>query len=95
MTIEASRSALVIIDMQSISPLSSGFNFIRVAEICEMLMLVDFFLDPGLSPKANAGRGVVNATVNMIKGFRKAGMKVLWTNVCSLILPFPPLSSMD
>ncbi|CZR56138.1 uncharacterized protein PAC_06026 [Phialocephala subalpina] len=55
-TIESSRSALVIIDMQN------------------------FFLHPGLSPKATAGRGVVNATVNMIQGFRKAGMKVLWTN---------------
>ncbi|PMD54009.1 Isochorismatase hydrolase [Hyaloscypha bicolor E] len=55
-TIEASRSALVIIDMQN------------------------FFLHPGLSPKADAGRGVVSATVNMITGFRKAGVKVLWTN---------------
>jgi len=54
--IEASRSALVIIDMQN------------------------FFLHPGLSPKANAGRGVVNATVDMVLAFRKAGMKVLWTN---------------
>ncbi|KAH8774993.1 isochorismatase hydrolase [Hyaloscypha sp. PMI_1271] len=55
-TIEASRSALVIIDMQN------------------------YFLHPGLSPRADAGRGVVSATVNMITGFRKAGMKVLWTN---------------
>jgi nicotinamidase-related amidase len=49
----------------------------------------DFFLHPGLSPGAIAGRGVVNATVNMIQGFRKAGMKVLWTNVC----PLSPRSS--
>jgi hypothetical protein len=42
----------------------------------------DFFLHPGLSPEATAGRGVVDNTVNMINGFRKAGMKVLWTNVC-------------
>jgi hypothetical protein len=48
------------------------------------LRCVDFFLHPGLAPKATAGRGVVNATVNMIHGFRKAGMKILWTNVCSL-----------
>ncbi|KAH7350514.1 Isochorismatase-like protein [Rhexocercosporidium sp. MPI-PUGE-AT-0058] len=54
-SIEASRSALVIIDMQN------------------------FFLHPGLSPSATGGRDVVNATVNMIQGFRKAGMKVLWT----------------
>jgi nicotinamidase-related amidase len=44
-------------------------------------MEIDFFLHPGLSPHATAGRGVVNATVNMIEGFRKAGMKILWTNV--------------
>ncbi|RFU33073.1 hypothetical protein B7463_g3307, partial [Scytalidium lignicola] len=47
------------------------------------LVIVDmqnFFLHPGLSPKATKGRGVVNATVNMIHGFRKAGMKILWTN---------------
>jgi nicotinamidase-related amidase len=45
----------------------------------------DFFLHPGLSPTATAGRGVVNATVNMIQGFRKAGMKVLWTNASNHI----------
>jgi hypothetical protein len=47
----------------------------------------DFFLHPGLSPKADAGRGVVGTTVNMITGFRKAGMKVLWTNVHVPLLP--------
>jgi nicotinamidase-related amidase len=47
----------------------------------------DFFLHPGLSPKADGGRGVVNATVNMITGFRKAGMKVLWTNVHVPLFP--------
>ncbi|TVY75821.1 Peroxyureidoacrylate/ureidoacrylate amidohydrolase [Lachnellula suecica] len=47
------------------------------------LVIIDmqnFFLHPGLTPKATAGRGVVNATVNMIQGFRRAGVKVLWTN---------------
>ncbi|KAI9692399.1 MAG: hypothetical protein M1822_006630 [Bathelium mastoideum] len=55
-TIEPSRSALVIIDMQN------------------------FFLHPALSPGATAGRTAVTPTVNMIQGFRAAGMKVLWTN---------------
>lgn len=54
-TIEPSRSALIIIDMQN------------------------FFLHPALSPKATAGRTAVQPTVNMINGFRQAGMKVLWT----------------
>jgi len=47
------------------------------------LVIIDmqnYFLHPGPSPAATAGRGVVPATVNMINGFRTAGMKVLWTN---------------
>lgn len=70
--IEPTRSALVIIDMQSEFPLIAQDLYTNIE---------DFFLHPGLSPKATAGRGVVNATVNIIQGFRKAGMKVLWTNV--------------
>jgi len=55
-TIEPSRSALVIIDMQN------------------------FFLHPELSPGATDGRAAVPPTLDMISGFRGAGMKVLWTN---------------
>ncbi|KAF7162665.1 hypothetical protein CNMCM6106_009484 [Aspergillus hiratsukae] len=47
------------------------------------LVIIDmqnFFLHPALSPKATAGRAIVNTTVDMVHGFRKAGMKVLWTN---------------
>ena len=46
------------------------------------LVIIDmqnFFLHPALAPKATNGRGVVNATVNMINGFKAAGMKTLWT----------------
>lgn len=73
MVIEATRSALVIIDMQSEFCFALDFEGVDIDS--------DFFLHPGLSPEATAGRGVVNATVDMIQGFRKAGMKVLWTNV--------------
>ncbi|KAL9094480.1 MAG: hypothetical protein Q9165_003330 [Trypethelium subeluteriae] len=47
------------------------------------LVIIDmqnFFLDPALSPAATAGRAAVTPTVNLIQGFRAAGMKVLWTN---------------
>jgi hypothetical protein len=38
------------------------------------------------------GRGVVNATVNMIHRFHMTGMKVLWTNVkdCPQIICIQP-----
>lgn len=71
--VEASQSALIIIDMQSKTKSLLDKGYAKMSS--------DFFLHPGLSPKATAGRGVVNTTVNMIQGFRKAGMKVLWTNV--------------
>ncbi|KAK5233001.1 hypothetical protein LTR47_005865 [Exophiala xenobiotica] len=47
------------------------------------LVIIDmqnFFLHPDLSPAATKGRGAVQPTVNMINGFRKHGMKVLWVN---------------
>ncbi|EXJ83262.1 hypothetical protein A1O1_06881 [Capronia coronata CBS 617.96] len=47
------------------------------------LVIIDmqnFFLHPDLSPSAKTGRAAVPPTVNMINGFRKHGMKVLWVN---------------
>ncbi|KAI9712656.1 MAG: hypothetical protein M1820_001277 [Bogoriella megaspora] len=47
------------------------------------LVIIDmqnFFLHPSLSPRATGGRTAVQPTVNMINGFRQAGMKILWTN---------------
>jgi nicotinamidase-related amidase len=47
------------------------------------LVIIDmqnFFLHPELSPHATAGRAIVPTTVAMVKGFRKAGIKILWTN---------------
>jgi hypothetical protein len=47
------------------------------------LVIIDmqnYFLHPSLSPRATGGRTAVQPTVDMVKGFRKAGMKVLWTN---------------
>jgi nicotinamidase-related amidase len=47
------------------------------------LVIIDmqeFFLNPELSPRADGGRTIVQATLNMIAGFRAKGMKVLWVN---------------
>jgi nicotinamidase-related amidase len=47
------------------------------------LVIIDmqnFFLHPDLSPAATRGRAAIEPTVNMINGFRKHGMKILWTN---------------
>ncbi|KAF2465604.1 Isochorismatase hydrolase, partial [Lindgomyces ingoldianus] len=47
------------------------------------LIIIDmqnYFLHPKLSPRATGGRAAVQPTLNMIAGFRKKGMKVLWTN---------------
>ncbi len=47
------------------------------------LVIIDmqnYFLHPDLSPSAKTGRAAVEPTVNMINGFRKHGMKVLWVN---------------
>jgi nicotinamidase-related amidase len=47
------------------------------------LVIIDmqnFFLHPDLSPSAKTGRAAVAPTVDMINGFRKHGMKVLWVN---------------
>lgn len=47
------------------------------------LVIVDmqnFFLHPDLSPGARTGREAVQPTVDIIEGFRKNEMKVLWVN---------------
>ena len=46
------------------------------------LVIIDmqnYFLHPQLSPAAKLGRKAVQPTVNMINGFRKHNMKILWT----------------
>jgi hypothetical protein len=47
------------------------------------LIIIDmqnYFLHPELSPKAEGGRRAVQPTLDMIDGFRKKGMPVLWVN---------------
>ncbi|KAF7197946.1 Aquaglycerol porin AQY3 [Pseudocercospora fuligena] len=40
----------------------------------------NFFLHPKLQPNATRGREAVPPTINLVKSFRKHGMKVLWVN---------------
>ncbi|KAB8225804.1 Isochorismatase hydrolase [Aspergillus novoparasiticus] len=47
------------------------------------LVIIDmqnYFLHPVLAPDATAGRAIVNTTIEMVKAFRKADMKILWVN---------------
>ncbi|KXT07219.1 hypothetical protein AC578_2455 [Pseudocercospora eumusae] len=40
----------------------------------------NFFLHPSLQPNATRGRDAVPPTINLVKAFRKHGMKILWVN---------------
>jgi hypothetical protein len=75
--IDTQRSALVIIDMQSMSPMRfiGAYSYSHLTVLC-----TDFFLHPAVQA-SSVGRDVVPATINMIQAFRANGMKVLWTNV--------------
>lgn len=47
------------------------------------LVIIDmqnYFLHPELSPRAEGGRKAIQPTLDMIDGFRKNGMPVLWVN---------------
>lgn len=50
-------------------------------QLCRLRRELDYFLYPGLAPESDAGRAIVHTTVDMVHGFRDAGMKVLWVNV--------------
>ena len=68
-------------------PMMGSRSAIKIEPNRTALVIIDmqnFFLHPELSPKATNGRGAIQPTVNMIKGFRKHGMKILWTNVSVL-----------
>ncbi|KAL5377602.1 hypothetical protein DPSP01_009656 [Paraphaeosphaeria sporulosa] len=69
------------------TPVTIPMNGSRKAAIIEpsrsALVIIDmqnFFLHPDLNAKATGGRTAVQPTLNMIEGFRKKGMPVLWTN---------------
>ena len=64
-------------------PMMGSGSSIKIEPNRTALVIIDmqnFFLHPTLSPEATNGRVAVQPTVNMIIGFRKHGMKILWTN---------------
>jgi hypothetical protein len=64
-------------------PMSGSRKSALIEPSRSALVIIDmqnFFLHPKLSPKAEGGRKAVQPTLDMINGFRKAGMPVLWVN---------------
>lgn len=73
--------------LQTTTPLTIPMTGSRRSAVIEpsrsALVIIDmqnYFLHPELSPRAEEGRKAVDPTLKMIDGFRKRGMKVLWTN---------------
>ena len=63
-------------------PMSGSRKSALIEPSRSALIIIDmqnYFLHPSLSPRATGGRAIVNATVNMVEGFKAAGMKTLWT----------------
>ncbi|KAJ9634036.1 hypothetical protein H2204_006584 [Knufia peltigerae] len=80
-TFDLTRSDRAAVTSPKVLPMVD--SSIKIEPNRSALVIIDmqnFFLHPDLSPKATKGRGAVDPTVNMIKGFRKHGMKVLWVN---------------
>ena len=64
-------------------PMMGDRSAIKIEPNRTALVIIDmqnYFLHPDLSPGATNGRAAVPHTVNMINGFRKHNMKVLWVN---------------
>ena len=81
-TFDLTRSARSAVTSPKVLPMSGSRPEIIIEPTRSALVIIDmqnFFLNPQLSPQATRGRAIVNATVNMINGFRANGMKVCWT----------------
>jgi nicotinamidase-related amidase len=82
-TFDLTRSDRSPVTSPKILPMMGSRSSIKIEPNRTALVIIDmqnFFLHPELSPKATNGRAAVQPTVNMINGFRKHGMKILWTN---------------
>jgi nicotinamidase-related amidase len=81
-TFDLTRSARAGVTSPKILSMAGSRKEIIIEPTRSALVIIDmqnFFLYPKLSPGATKGRAIVNATVNMIEGFRAANMKILWT----------------
>ncbi|KIW93621.1 uncharacterized protein Z519_06226 [Cladophialophora bantiana CBS 173.52] len=82
-TFDLTRSDRSPVTTPKVLPMMAHRSSIKIEPNRTGLVIIDmqnFFLHPDLSPKAVNGRAAVEPTVNMINGFRKHGMKVLWVN---------------
>ncbi|KAK8117706.1 uncharacterized protein PG998_005987 [Apiospora kogelbergensis] len=85
-TVDLTRGATMPVTAPKVIPMvkSASHPAIVVEPKRTVLCLVDYqnlFLHPALTPSANAGRAAASGpAVDMIKSFRKAGMKVTWVN---------------
>ena len=81
-TFDLTRSAVLPTTSPKLIPMSGSRKSAIIEPSRSALIIIDmqnFFLHPDMSPKATKGRAAVPPTADMIKGFRGAGMKVLWT----------------
>lgn len=80
-TVDLTRSQRSPVTSPKVLPMTGSSIIIEPNRTALVIIdMQNFFLHPDLSPGAKTGRAAVQPTVNMINGFRKHGMKVLWTN---------------
>ncbi|OAL39174.1 hypothetical protein AYO20_01492 [Fonsecaea nubica] len=82
-TFDLTRSDRSPVTSPKVLPMMGDRASIKIEPNRTGLVIIDmqnFFLHPDLSPGAKNGRGAVQPTVNMINGFRKHDMKILWVN---------------
>ncbi|KAK8848555.1 hypothetical protein PGQ11_015035 [Apiospora arundinis] len=85
-TVDLTRGATMPVTAPKVIPMvkSASHPAIIVEPKRTVLCLVDYqnlFLHPAITPSAAAGRAAASGpAVDMIKSFRKAGMKVTWVN---------------
>ncbi|KAK8076312.1 Isochorismatase hydrolase [Apiospora phragmitis] len=85
-TVDLTRRATMPVTEPKIIPMAKGASHpaVVVEPRRTVLCLVDFqnlFLHPSITPSAASGRAAASGpAVDMIKSFRKAGMKVTWVN---------------
>ena len=81
-TFDLTRSDRIAVTSPKVLPMSGSRKEIIIEPSRSALVIIDMqnhFLHPIISPKATKGRAAVTPTVDMIKGFRNHGMKILWT----------------
>lgn len=82
-TFDLTRSDITPVTSPKVIPMLGSRKEIIIEPNRTGLVIIDmqnFFLHPQLNAGATLGRAAVQPTVNMINGFRKHGMKILWTN---------------